>query len=64
MNVILYRIRTRAAQAAKAIVAVATPIIVAAITDIVADVQADVVAAITAAITGSLVYLTPNKQKG
>jgi hypothetical protein len=64
MNVVWYRIRTRAAQAAKALVAVATPIIVAAIADIVADVQAGVVAAITAAITGAVVYSTPNKEHG
>lgn len=63
MNIVWYRIKTRAAQAAKAIVAVATPIIVAAISEIVADVQADVVAAITAALTGVVVYATPNKER-
>jgi hypothetical protein len=63
MNVVWYRIRVRAAQAAKALAALATPIIVAAIIDIVADVQAGVVAAITAAITGAVVYSTPNKER-
>jgi hypothetical protein len=49
------------ANAAKAIVGAATPIITAVVTEVVADLSVLATSAIAAGATALLVYLTPNK---
>ena len=48
--------------AAKAIVAAATPIITAVILEVVADLGVLATSAIAAGATGAIVWLTPNKE--
>lgn len=62
-NVGMQKIIDRLAVMAKAIVAVITPIVVAAIADIAADLTVMAQGAVTAAATAVTVYLTPNKRE-
>lgn len=57
-------IKNRALEAAKAVVAVATPIITAAVVDIFAELQKGALVALAAGTTGLTVYLTRNRPKG
>jgi hypothetical protein len=50
------------ANAAKAVVAAATPIITAVVTEVVADLGVMATTGIAAGATALVVYLTPNKQ--
>lgn len=59
----LTTIKNRALEAAKALVAVATPIVTSAIIDIIADIQRGVLVAIAGGATGLTVYFTRNKTK-
>ena len=57
----LASITQKAAEAAKAIVAVATPILVDLVVDVMAELSAGLQTAIVAGATGLVVYLVPNK---
>jgi hypothetical protein len=63
MNIVLYRIQVRLLNAAKAIVAAATPIASLAITEVIADLNNTLSAGIAAAVTSILVYVTKNQPK-
>lgn len=58
------KIINRAAAAAKAIVAAATPIVTAAVVDIVAELSTLAEGGIAAAATALLVWLVPNRKTG
>lgn len=57
----LASITQKARVAAKAIVAVATPILVDLVVDVMAELSAGLQTAIVAGATGLVVYLVPNK---
>lgn len=58
---VLDTLRQKAAEAAKALIAVATPIITSLVIDLMGDLTAWAVAAIAAGATGAAVWLVPNR---
>lgn len=64
MRSLLDSLATKAAEAAKAVVGVATPIVTTFVTEALADVSAFVVGLIAAGATGVAVWGTPNKKAG
>lgn len=57
------KIIDRLAEAAKAIVGAATPIVTAAVADVIAELSALAVAGIAAGATALTVWLTPNRKR-
>lgn len=57
----LATIRQKAAEAAKAIVGLAMPIVLALVADVMADLSAAAATAIAAGATGLMVWLVPNR---
>lgn len=60
MNIVLTRIKLKLLECAKAVAAVATPIISAAVLSIVTDLSDVLKTAIAGALTGGVVYATKN----